>query len=807
MSIRRRAGFVALAVSSAVIGSSVPVLTANAEAAVLHVDKLNAGCSDAGSGTAAQPYCTIQAAADDVQPGQTVEVVAVGTDKAYTEQVTVRTSGTPGKPITFRGVPVLYQDHVMLGTGWSPEAAQTVPHGFLISGVHDVTVSGFYISTPQEGVLVRDSQRIVLDRSGVANAGVPPTVNGTPTFPTATPGIRVTGAATADVTVSRNEVSGSGAAGIAVEAGAVRTVVTTNAVDGNVNHGVLVTDAPGTAVTGNTVEQNCAGGITLAGNSSGSTVENNVVAQRLAYCAGVPDGTELSVSPGSTTGTVLDYNVVHPESGRAGYSWGGKVYASAADFRATGQGKHDTNVDPDSSGAVGLVDAADEFAPGQLTTDIDGNPRVDHPGVADTGTGKGYADRGARELQDPITVYSLQAYPSATPGFPLRGTAQGGYNAGWSSAGVTLDFGDGSTPVASPTFPATHDYAATGVYTVTLTATSTQGVVRKATATLTIGEVAELRADFGVAQPDRSVPAVAFTDSSSSPWPVSRYVVDFGDGTPKVVANGPTPPRLTHTYGVGGTYTVTETVYDDHGRSATATRQPLVIGPLPGTPVTGYFGGPTTHVGLFDQGRWAVSYQKVTGQASFNASFGQAGDVPITGRWEMNGSAAQLGVYRPSSASFALQLANGSVVTVPFGDPGDLPVPGYWDNNGHHQLAIYRPSTGLLAVRHDNGSVTTLGFGNPGDLPVVGDWDGVGHAQFGIFRPGATPGAPNTFALRHDNGTVSTATYGERGDLPVVGDWSWRNRTTFGIYRPSSHTFALSNAYAQQADMVFKVTN
>ncbi|WP_157531658.1 right-handed parallel beta-helix repeat-containing protein [Kitasatospora sp. Root107] len=799
--------------SSAVIGSSVPVLTAQAEAAVLHVDKLNASCSDAGTGTAAQPYCTIQAAADDVQPGQTVEIAATGYYTSYDEQVTVR-SGTPGEPVTFRGVPARGEREVLIGTPWSMVDPRTVPHGFLIAGVHDVTVTGVLLSTPQEGVLVRDSQRIVLDSNTVEDAGEVPPVDGVPAFPADAPGIRLTGA-TADVTVSRNRVHSSGTVGIAVEAGAARTVVTTNQVVSSGTHGVLVTDAPGTVVTSNTVSQNCQAGIVLAGNSSGSTIKNNILNEDYTSCAVGPQFAELVVSAGSTAGTVADYNTVHPWTGKAAYSWGGTVQ-SPAEFKALGQGGHDNAVDPRlgfangdqyaHTAVVGLTDAADESAPGQLSTDINGRPRANHPGIADTGTGTGYSDRGATEIQDPIGA-SVSGYAHAEPGYPLRAVVQGSYNPGWSSAGVTLDFGDGSAPIASPGLPVTHDYPAAGTYTVTLTATSTQGLVRKSTATLTISKVGSVVAGFSVGQQDRSVPTVSFTDQSSSPWPVSRYVINFGDGTPAVVSNGPTPPALTHTYEVGRTYTVSETVYDDHGRSASSSAQSYVVGPQPGTPVTGYFGGPTTQVGLFDNGRWAVSYQKVTAQASYNTSFGNPGDVPVVGRWEMGGAPAQLGVYRPSSATFALQLGNGSVVTVPFGEPGDIPVPGYWDNNGHHQLAIYRPSEALLAVRHDNGSVTTLRFGSPGDLPVVGDWDGVGHAQFGIFRPGAAAGAVNTFALRHDNGSVSTAAYGEKGDLPVVGDWSWKNRTTFGIYRPSSRTFALSNAYAQQADMVFKITN
>lgn len=134
---------------------------------MLYVDNAShANCSDVGAGTSAQPYCTIQAAADAAQPGQTVRI-APGRG-GYEEQVTVRRSGLPGKPITFNGELVYLSGTVPVGVrSWST-GTQPAPHGFVLAGVHDVTVTGLAIGGPQEGVLVQDSERIVLDRNSVA---------------------------------------------------------------------------------------------------------------------------------------------------------------------------------------------------------------------------------------------------------------------------------------------------------------------------------------------------------------------------------------------------------------------------------------------------------------------------------------------------------------------------------------------------------------------------------------------------------------------------------------------------------------
>src|SRR6266478_8232775 len=104
--------------TAATIVSVLLCLTAaSALGATLNVDQASAQCSDSGSGSASQPFCTIGTAAARAVAGTTV-VVATGN---YAENVTVANSGTSGAPIVFMAGP---QANVAL-TGRS--------HGFTIS--------------------------------------------------------------------------------------------------------------------------------------------------------------------------------------------------------------------------------------------------------------------------------------------------------------------------------------------------------------------------------------------------------------------------------------------------------------------------------------------------------------------------------------------------------------------------------------------------------------------------------------------------------------------------------------------------
>jgi hypothetical protein len=102
--VRGIAGPASIGISLLAAGMiAVPAATAHGAqsadtAATLYVNGL-AGCSDSGAGTQAVPFCSIQAAADVVNPGQTVDIEGT----AHYAPFTVTRSGMPSAPITFIG--------------------------------------------------------------------------------------------------------------------------------------------------------------------------------------------------------------------------------------------------------------------------------------------------------------------------------------------------------------------------------------------------------------------------------------------------------------------------------------------------------------------------------------------------------------------------------------------------------------------------------------------------------------------------------------------------------------------------------
>ncbi|MFE2415268.1 PKD domain-containing protein, partial [Kitasatospora sp. NPDC059408] len=619
MPSRRRVGLAAALVSSTVIVSALPVMAAHADSEFLFVSSRSTTCSDSGPGTDMhRPFCSIQAAADAAQPGQTIRVG--GTYTEYTEQVTLKRSGTPGHPITIRGegMPAGHRTGTEFHPGGWPSTTKS-QHAFVASGVHDITIKNFWITqSPQEAVLITDSQRITLDGNQVEDAGHQATEPPPHNLDNDTSAIRLTGK-TSDVTISRNQIVDSGRAGVAIEPGVTGTIVTTNAfsrVYGFRASNIIVADsAPGTVVNSNTISATCGTGIILNGSSTGSTVVNNIVQVHRNCEASV--GVGVMVASGSVPGTRSDYNVLYTDSPDThAYYWDGTLYKTPADLTtATGQGQHDLTVDPKLSDGSGLgedvtpttetaaLDSADATAPGQLDTDVYGNPRVDDPLVPNTGTGVGYHDRGAAEYQNPFKVsLTTGAY---MPDQPMAVKFLGGTTSPWYPATTTLDFGDGSPVVTAPTFPLTHTYAAAGRYTATLTATDSNGTVKKTTveADVASGPITAAVQVHGSALTPKSI---SVTGSSNSPWPVWQYAVDFGDGQEQWFRSLPADP-VPHDYAKPGRYTVRLTVTDDHGRSATADGFAHINVPDPGDrAIAGRWstGKPAAN-GLFNNGTWA----------------------------------------------------------------------------------------------------------------------------------------------------------------------------------------------------------
>ncbi|AUG79768.1 hypothetical protein CFP65_5055 [Kitasatospora sp. MMS16-BH015] len=575
---RRRQLAAALVVASTGLVSAGATLPAMAEAATtLYVDNSSADCTDTGVGSQGQPYCSVQAGVDAAKAGQTVSVAYGKGD--YDEQVTVHSSGESSKPIVLQGR--LGGDRMYPSIGrYIVDATAATSRGLVLDHVHDVTVRDFEtVFTVAESVLVKDSSHITLDGNRLWGGG-----NGSKAVPSGAGTVRVTGAS-ADVVISRNTIGVGNGGGIRIEAGVTGAVVTTNRVRaGRAATGVAVTDAPGTVVTSNTVTTGNATGIALAGASDHAVVENNIVDNDTGFTS--PDGSSpigLAVSAASVTGTKADFNSYSPRPASAAYSWAGATYQQPAEFAtATGQGRHDLrerlNFDADSIETVptatsGSTDSADAGAPGELTTDLYGHPRVDDLEATDAGAGPvGYYDRGAAELQE-FRDLSVSTSPDTGP-YPLPVTLTAKATQSWADPATTytFDFGDGSDPLVSKDPVVHHVYRKAGTYYPRI---KVQGADPNTLFTgwayqVTVNEPGDL-VPVLKADPDGGDGPLGYAfdlSASSSPWNITDYVLDFGDGSPKESYYRQT--KFRHAYAHPGNYTVTATVKDESGRTATA---------------------------------------------------------------------------------------------------------------------------------------------------------------------------------------------------------------------------------------------
>jgi PKD repeat protein len=142
-------------------------------------------------------------------------------------------------------------------------------------------------------------------------------------------------------------------------------------------------------------------------------------------------------------------------------------------------------------------------------------------------------------------------------------SAAGSRDPDGSLVGYAWTFGDGATAAAAS---ATHAYAAAGVYTVTLTVTDDSGITAADTAVMHVSNrppVANAGSDQA-ATPGAAV-ALSGAGSSDADGRVVSFAWAFGDGG---VASG---PGVLHAFASPGTYTVTLTVTDDGGATASDT--------------------------------------------------------------------------------------------------------------------------------------------------------------------------------------------------------------------------------------------
>jgi hypothetical protein len=215
----------------------------------------------------------------------------------------------------------------------------------------------------------------------------------------------------------------------------------------------------------------------------------------------------------------------------------------------------------------------------------------------------------------------------------------------------------------------------------------------------------------------------------------------------------------------------------------------------------------TTGVFRPSNGLLYLKNTNTSGFADVSINYGTAGDYPVVGDWDNNGTVT-IGVYR--NGTFYLRNSNTvgfADLVIPFGIPGDQPIAGDWDGNGTDTIGVYRSSTGQFLLRNSNSAGPAdynFFLGNAGDVGIAGDWTGKGFDTTGVFRP-----SNGALYLKNTNtsGFADVAiNYGIPGDQPVTGDWNADGKDTIGVYRNGQFLLRNSNSVGF-ADIVFALGN
>ncbi|WP_233198300.1 LamG-like jellyroll fold domain-containing protein [Cryobacterium sp. Y50] len=178
------------------------------------------------------------------------------------------------------------------------------------------------------------------------------------------------------------------------------------------------------------------------------------------------------------------------------------------------------------------------------------------------------------------------AFVSSVDGLALQVDASSSSDSDGQITGYAWTFGDGATGTA---VQASHTYAESGTYEVTLIVTDDAGATAAATESVTVTAVeppveenAPPVAAFTATATDLAV-AVDGVGSSDADGTIAGYTWTWGDGATESAAVA----TATHGYAVAGTYEIVLTVTDDAGATASASQRVVVTDPAP-APATAF---------------------------------------------------------------------------------------------------------------------------------------------------------------------------------------------------------------------------
>lgn len=531
------------------------------------------GTPDSGTGTAANPYCSIQDGVNAASPG---DVISIGSGSGY-----------------FYGPVVIGTSDLMLeapsgaaieNTGNTVNSAP----GLVLDGVDNVHISGLSVSTYNSVALAIEGSTNVVFDSGAAFGGSGATA------------VTIDGASSG-ITITRSQIlpryNDPADAGITIASGASAIDLASNVLGDFPSGSIVASGVNGLDVVGDTIQRSCDSAVGVSGGSTGVYIENDVFidGEDLTPSNCPTDGLswqpDVTVDASSASGSTSDYNdfALYGSADQydtAPYSWAGTTYATLSGFRgAVSEGAHDTS-DTTTFGLLNApstwynmqavpvwgspaVGSANASAPGAVSTDLYGRSP--------------YNTRGAIQFESPFP--NLNEFPTLTQTGPYSVSASDTGNYGPSARDglftLTFDWGDGTSTTQSLTINSgnygssiPHTYSAYGSYTVTFTLDDNAG--DKITKTLAIAlsdPDPNLAAGLAMTGEDTSALSVAVNTVTAAPaLSYSLALVetyDWGDGTTSTVytSAGLTAPT-SHTYTASGTYAVQVEVTDNGGDSA-----------------------------------------------------------------------------------------------------------------------------------------------------------------------------------------------------------------------------------------------
>jgi len=170
----------------------------------------------------------------------------------------------------------------------------------------------------------------------------------------------------------------------------------------------------------------------------------------------------------------------------------------------------------------------------------------------------------------PLAMFSESAETVLT-GEVIHFNASASYDPDGSIVSYFWDFGDGTNITVTGAF-VDHEYADSGVYTVTLTVTDDDGATASTSADKTVSNRPPVAYFTENATTVKTGEVIHFDASESYDLDgnIVSYFWDFGDGT------NDTGVAVDHAYAKAGNYTVTLTVTDDDGASSSVNATKVV---------------------------------------------------------------------------------------------------------------------------------------------------------------------------------------------------------------------------------------